>query len=56
MVKTKEVWVVFYIKGKEVCAYTFCGTFEGELKATMEQLALEHNVEINEVQFKYEWR
>lgn len=41
-----EDWVVFKDKdtGRELCAYTIRGTFEGERAATIELLAFENGI------------
>lgn len=43
-IKKKEAWVVFFVDGREVCAYTLRGTFAGELEATKEQLAFDRGI------------
>ena len=37
-----EKWKVFYHNGKELCAYTLNGSFEGEEEATKALLAEEY--------------
>lgn len=44
-----EQWKVFYINGKEVCAYTLYGSFAGEEQATKELLASENGVNISDI-------
>lgn len=51
-----EKWKVFYYKGKELCAYTLYGTFEGEEQATKESLAAENKIDINDIKVKIEER
>lgn len=45
-----EPWVVFTDPvGKELCAYTIEGTFAGEMQATKELLAAEHNIAVEDI-------
>lgn len=52
----KEPWIVFYLGGKEVMAYTVRGTFEGELESTLSLIAGEHECQINDIEWKEEIR
>ena len=50
-------WIAFYDSaGKELAAYTINGTFEGELKATVDLLAFEHGISPEEITIKEEER
>lgn len=51
-----EQWKVFYINGKEICAYTIYGSFAGEEQATKEFLAIENGVNIKDIIVKIETR
>ena len=51
-----EKWIVFRYGVKELLAYTVNGTFEGELKNTMELLAQEHGIHANEISIVIEER
>lgn len=51
-----EKWKVFYYNGKELCAYTLYGTFDGEEQATKELLASENGISINDIMVKIETR
>lgn len=51
-----EKWKVFYYNGKELCAYTLYGTFDGEEQATKELLASENEININDIMVKIETR
>lgn len=51
-----EKWKVFYHNGKELCAYTLKGTFEGEEDATKRLLAVELGVGISNIEVKIEER
>lgn len=44
-----EYWRIFKLNDKELCAYTLKGTFAGEKQETIELLAQENNVGINEI-------
>lgn len=45
-----EPWIHFYSPdGKELCAYTARGTFQGEMEATKEELAEEHGINPEEI-------
>lgn len=48
----KKIWITFTLNGKEICAYSYNGTFLGELDATKELLAAEHNVPKDEIEVK----
>ena len=54
----KDLFVVFYNKnsGKELCAYSVEGTFEGETQETIELLAYENNVDTADIETKIELR
>lgn len=47
----KELWKVFKDRntGKDLCSYTVRGTFEGEMQATKEMLAAEHNIPLEDI-------
>lgn len=47
-----EIWVSFYIGGKQVCAYTLRGSFPGELTATREDLAYSYQVPESEIEVR----
>lgn len=49
-------WKVFYHNGKELCAYTLYGTFNGEEQATKELLASENGIDIDDIIVKIEIR
>lgn len=44
-----EKWKVFRLNGKELCAYTIYGTFDGEEQATLELLAEENNCKMSDI-------
>ena len=44
-----EKWKVFRLNGKELCAYTIYGTFDGEEEATIELLAEENNCKKSDI-------
>ncbi|MCK1999981.1 hypothetical protein MZM54_01110 [[Brevibacterium] frigoritolerans] len=52
----QEVWVNFYNKldGKKLGGYTKDGTFQGELQSTLELKAFENNIDISDIEVKYE--
>ena len=54
----KQQWIVFYNKatGEELCAYTVRGTFPGEMRSTIELLASEHGIEVEQVGIRCEER
>lgn len=52
----KELWVVFTHKGREVCAYTMRGTFQGERDDTIQQLANDLNCGPEEIETKVVYR
>lgn len=54
--KFKKLWKVFYLNGKELCAYTLEGSFPGEEWATIEQLAFDHDVPVEAIDVKIEKR
>ena len=35
----KELWITFYLNGRELCSYTATGIFPGEMEATKKLLA-----------------
>lgn len=48
--KKGKPWVVFTDPaGKELCAYTAEETFAGEMQATKELLAAEHNIAVEDI-------
>lgn len=48
--KKRKPWVVFTDPaGTELCAYTLEGTFAGEMQATKELLAAEHNIAVEDI-------
>ena len=47
-------WVVFSIRGRELCRYSIKGTFTGEMEATVELLAYENGIEADEIEIKLE--
>lgn len=47
-------WIVFKVGDKELCRYSIKGTFMGELKATLELLAFENDINIDEIVIKLE--
>lgn len=51
-----EKYKVFYYNGKELCAYTMYGTFQGEEEATKELLAFEHEIDVADIEVKIEER
>lgn len=53
-----EQWKVFYNAetGKELCAYTIRGTFDGEEQATREPLAHENGLQIDQIKTRTETR
>lgn len=52
-----EPWIVFYyLDWQEMAAYTVRGAFAGELQATKELLAYEHNIPVSDITAKVEWR
>lgn len=54
--KFKKAWKVFYLNGKELCAYTLEGSFAGEEQATKEMLAYDHNVSVDDIEVRIEKR
>lgn len=54
----KEEWIVFTDRhtGRELCAYTVRGTFPGELEATVEHLAHEHGISLEQISTRKETR
>lgn len=49
--KKKERWLVFFHPdGRELGAYTIRGTFDGELEATLEELALENDINTESIE------
>ena len=51
-----EKYRVFYHGGKELCAYTLYGTFEGEEEATKELLAEENRISVDDIEVRIEER
>ena len=51
-----EKYKVFYYEGKELCAYTLYGTFEGEEEATKELLASENDIAVEDIEVVIEER
>ena len=49
---TPLTWIQFLINGYPVAAYSFLGTFKGELEATKEQLAYTHNVSSDDIEVR----
>lgn len=51
-----EKWVNFYNKlnGKKLGGYTEEGTFQGELQATLELKAYDNNINVSDIEVKYE--
>lgn len=47
-----EDWIVFYLGDKELCSYTFNGTFDGELPETRKGLAAEYGVKPEDIKVK----
>lgn len=54
--KKMENWKVFRINGKEKCAYTIRGTFDGEEEATKELLAAENGCAVEDIAVSIERR
>lgn len=51
-----EKYKVFRLNGKELCAYTIYGTFEGEEQSTLELLASENNCSTSDISVTIEIR
>jgi len=51
-----KLWKVFKINGKEKCAYTLEGTFDGEEQATKESLAYENGCAVEDIAISIERR
>lgn len=49
-------WKVFRLNGKELCAYTMYGTFDGEEEATKELLAAENGCAVEDIAVSIERR
>ena len=47
-----KLWLVFYLRGKELCRYTVSGTFAGEMQETRCLLAYENGVSLDEITVK----
>ena len=47
-----EDWIVFYLGDKELCSYTFNGTFDEELPETRKGLAAEYGVKPEDIKVK----
>lgn len=54
--KKKELWLVFRLRGDEICAYTIRGTFQGEVYNTKELLAQQHGCKPYEIETTVEER
>jgi hypothetical protein len=52
----KEKWKVFYYNGKELCAYTVRGTFDGEEEDTKELLTYKNEIDPNDIKVVIEDR
>lgn len=53
-----ELWKVFVdtTTGRELCAYTIRGTFDGEEQATREMLAHENGLQTDQIKTRIERR
>ena len=47
-------WIVFKIGDKVLCKYSIEGTFLGEMEATLELLAYENGIDVEEIEIKLE--
>lgn len=52
----REKWLVFYHEGREICAYTLRGTFQGEREDTIALLAHERGIPAEEITCQVEER
>ena len=52
----KELYIVFFVNGKEKAAYTVRGTFHGELEDTKNLIAYENGMDPENVLVKIEQR
>jgi hypothetical protein len=52
----KELYIVFFVNGKEKAAYTARGTFPGELEDTKNLIAYENGTDPENVIVKTEYR
>ena len=51
-----EPWIVFSLNGKDLAAYTVCGTFVGEAANTRMLLAAEHGCRMTDIKVRFENR
>lgn len=47
-------WIVFRIGNKVLCKYSIKGTFLGEMGATLELLACENGIDVDEIEIRLE--
>lgn len=51
-----EEWISFYNKlnGTYLGGYTVTGTFKGELESTLQLKAYDNNIEVSDIEIRYE--